>query len=150
MPSPPTSVFVYGTLKRGQLRETKWPREPRAIEDALVRGQLYDLGPYPALAPPALGSAGDRIAGEVWSFHRADVAEVLRVLDQIEGYDQPGEANLYERSEVRYELSDGRSGKAFTYFYAAGHDRLTARHRIAPAADGLCRWPRPGRIKGGT
>lgn len=43
-----TSVFVYGTLQRGEVREHCWPHAPVSIEWGTIRGQLRDLGEYPA------------------------------------------------------------------------------------------------------
>ena len=138
------SVFVYGTLKRGQLRESMWPRQPRSVTEALVRGNLYDLGPYPALLPPEVDSTGDTIEGEVWTFESLDLPEVLRVLDEIECYDQPGEPSLYIRAEITYETAADDVGTAFTYHFADRENLLRRATRIKPGADGRCRWPTKG------
>lgn len=106
-------VFVYGTLKRGQCREDCWPAAPVSIEPAWTRGSLWDLGPYPALL---LGS--DRVLGELWSFESGDISTVLRALDQIEGTNQPGLPNEYDRVQTR--VTSWRRGEvvANTYRYA--------------------------------
>jgi len=139
-----TSVFVYGTLKRGELREGMWPCAPLSVVEATIRGELYDLGPYPALLPAADDSPGDTISGEVWSFTADDMPEVLRVLDEIECYDQPGEPSLYLRAETSYRAADGQSGTAQVYYFADRESLVTQARRVAPGNDGICRWNAPG------
>jgi gamma-glutamylcyclotransferase (GGCT)/AIG2-like uncharacterized protein YtfP len=73
---PVDCVFVYGTLKRGQVRERSWPRQPLAVEPAWTLGRLFDLGPYPGLL-----AGTDRVLGELWRFAAEDLPETLRVLD---------------------------------------------------------------------
>lgn len=91
-----SAVFVYGTLQRGQERETCWPHPPRDIQPGYVTGQLFDLGPYPALV------AGDGVvAGELWLLDESNLAETLQVLDEIEGYVGPSGPNLYLRETTR-------------------------------------------------
>ena len=107
----PLAIFVYGTLKRGQCRERCWPVRPLSVEDAEVVGLLFDLGPFPALS-----HGRGRVAGELWRFDAADMAVVLAVLDQIEGYrNAPGDLYRRERVAVRcgVELES-----AWTYLFA--------------------------------
>lgn len=55
--------------------------------------------------------------------------EVLRVLDEIEGAGQPGEADLYRRVTIETFGVDGQTlGAAFAYRYAR-----------SPQADGFVR-----------
>lgn len=115
-------VFVYGTLKRGQSRETCWPKPPQLIQDAWTLGKLIDLGPYPALL-----AGGDRVLGELWSFTREDIAQVFTVLDQVEVTNQPGIPNEYDRVQVRVTLGDGNSVMASTYRYSSSEDAARAR-----------------------
>lgn len=95
-------VFVYGTLCRGQCREPCWPRRPVSVTVGYVRGHLFDLGPYPALLP-----GDDWVRGECWTLREEDMPETLRVLDAIEGFAQPGEADLYQRREIDIFRSAG-------------------------------------------
>jgi gamma-glutamylcyclotransferase (GGCT)/AIG2-like uncharacterized protein YtfP len=128
-------VFVYGTLKRGEARVRFWPRRPQVIEPATVRGELYDLGDYPALI-----AGDDVVAGEVWQFAAADLPETLAVLDRIEGYaNRPDD--LYRREVIDCSTPAG-TVSAWTYRYAR-LDRPQPSQRIAPDLDGLCRWSRP-------
>lgn len=129
----PAGFFVYGTLKRGELRESAWPHAPLAIAEATVRGQLYDLGPYPALA-----EGTELVLGEFWSFRPEDMQATLATLDRIEGFDQTPH-DLYQRRVVSCELPDQSTVLAWTYFYAR-LERLATASRIEPDAAGLCRW----------
>jgi gamma-glutamylcyclotransferase (GGCT)/AIG2-like uncharacterized protein YtfP len=131
----PAAIFVYGTLKRGEVREAMWPRQPQKIEPAEVRGALFDLGPYPALA-----AGDDRVAGELWHIGVADIPATLAALDQIEG--NRGRADdLYERIEIRCRTAAGEQS-AWTYRFAQPQ-QLTAAQRVRSSPDGLCRWSKP-------
>ena len=86
----------------------------RARISAKELAALFDLGIYPA-AIPAFDS---RVWGEL---HRmTQPAEVLRELDEIEGY-RPSEpdSSLYARLEASVTLDDGRTATAWAYFYNA-------------------------------
>ena len=109
-------VFFYGTLLTG------FSRRPRAGLDGkltfLARGSiqaaLFDVGLYPAAVP----SQDGRVWGEVHIMH--DPAEVLPVLDHIEGYRQgEPDRSLYTRIETPVTLEDGRVEAAWVYFYNA-------------------------------
>ena len=126
-----TSIFVYGTLKRGQLRASQWPRAPLDVASATTRGRLYDLGGYPALLP-----GDDLIAGEVWRMLPEDIDATLRVLDQIEGYDDSDD-DLYKREIVACRVADGHATKAFTYYFARP---LPEDFRVLPNSQGHCIW----------
>ncbi len=89
------ALFVYGTLKRQQLRGGMWPRPPLAVEPALVCGELYDLGAYPGLK-----AGNDWVLGELWTLQPEDMAITLQVLDAIEGYDAATDSGLYLRIEI--------------------------------------------------
>ena len=130
---PATSVFVYGTLKRRQVRERAWPRIPRRIEPAWTLGRLFDLGPYPALI-----AGGDRVLGELWHFTLEDLPETLHILDAIEGFrNEPGD--LYRRVVIECATESGVAARAYTYHYARP---LPASARLVPAnPSGFAVWP---------
>jgi gamma-glutamylcyclotransferase (GGCT)/AIG2-like uncharacterized protein YtfP len=133
MPDPPNAVFVYGTLRRGECRAIFWPYSPVAVETAFVRGRLYDLGPYPALAP-----GEDWIRGELWRLNPAHTAETLEVLDEVEGYSvSPGD--LYVRKVVECRTQSGDAYLASVYFYARP-ERLDERARVLPGKEGWCEY----------
>jgi gamma-glutamylcyclotransferase (GGCT)/AIG2-like uncharacterized protein YtfP len=134
MTAPIHSVFVYGTLQQGECRERCWPRPPRKIEPATVRGVLYDLGPYPALI-----DGDDLVAGELWHLAPEDVSITLAELDRVEAFTTAPD-DLYRRVVVTCQTNTS-TVQAWTYQYARTAD-LKPAQRILPSTAGLCRWKR--------
>ena len=99
-------AFFYGTLMTGFDRRRRIGIDPQMTFRARgwVQAALFDLGIYPAAVPAENG----RVWGEV--FELLDAEDVLRALDEIEGY-RPGEpdSSLYVRSLVPVHLPDGTS-----------------------------------------
>lgn len=127
-----TDFFVYGTLKRGECRESMWPRKPLRIREAFIQARLYDLGAYPAIRvdevdgdvvdhDKAFGGDWDWVSGEVWSFDRIDVPATLIALDEIEVTNQRGYRNLYDQVLVRaYDRPGSRTSRlALAYQYSS-------------------------------
>ncbi|MEZ6089069.1 MAG: gamma-glutamylcyclotransferase family protein [Pirellulaceae bacterium] len=136
-------IFVYGTLKRGECRQACWPRPPLRVDNAFVRGLLYDLGPYPALVP-----GDDWVMGEVWTIAAADRTSTLAVLDEIEGYDPDGKYNLYDRVELEWYGTPGADrseGRAMAYHFARRRGLLKLRPMKARVIEGydspVVVWP---------
>jgi len=130
--SQPSAIFVYGTLKRGGVREKCWPTKPLNIEPATVQGALYDLGPYPGLA-----SGADLVAGELWHFAEDDMPATLAALDEVEGYSGAAD-DWYRRTIIECRTSSGIV-LAWTYLYARTNE-LQDSQRIRPNANGSCQW----------
>lgn len=131
-------LFAYGTLG---------PADDRAAArdgwraDA-VRGDLFDLGPYPALVRPG-DPAADWVEGHV---RPVTTAELLTDLDPYEGVDD----GLFAR--VATTTRDGRSAWVYTYSApipagATGPLRrwAGARRRLAAGAATPVDPPRAGR-----
>ena len=130
------SVFVYGTLKRGQCRVSLWPVEPLSIQIGSVRGALYSRADYPAMTV-----GDDCVIGELWRFDQDSIPAVLETLDQIEGTNQPGQKDLYSRIITEVMSVDGVSlGQAWSYRYASDplDDGFVRIHAIA---GGAISWP---------
>lgn len=113
---PTTRLFAYGTLA---------PGDPATVaaggwEPDMVRGRLYDLGPYPALI--ALDAPD---AGWVEGFTRPVELETLS--GPLDAYEDVGHG-LYQR-----RLTTTRSGReAWVYMYSAP---------LPPGARGpIARW----------
>ena len=89
-------VFVYGTLRRGGVREMPglFP-DSKFVGDASVGGSLYDFGAYPGLL---LGESDSTVKGEVYEVGD----EILNRLDDIEA------SSFYRRKQV--EVSVGGRG----------------------------------------
>lgn len=98
-PTPPSAsrhVFVYGTLRRGDVRDiTRLRPVPQFVGLASVAGVLYDLGPYPGVV---LGGPA-RVTGEVYTIS----AELERQLDVIEEV-WPQQTGEYRKQAVRVRL----------------------------------------------
>ena len=144
-----TELFVYGTLKRGECRESMWPRKPTRIREAFVRARLYDLGAYPAIRVDALSEDDDAnvdddldwVAGEVWSFEPDAIDETIAALDEIEETNQPRTINLYDHVLVRVydhpgsSSHDGGNGSTLALAYQYSDDRrLSHLRRVRPAS----------------
>ncbi len=133
-------IFVYGTLKRGEVRARCWPRSAAHVVPATTQGWLYDLGPYPALI-----DGTDTVVGELWFVNESDLVETLRVLDEIECFGVD-DVDLYVRVTITCASLAGETFRAYTYHFAHPQD-LDSATRVAPDDDGLCRWPRHNQTK---
>lgn len=134
MPNAATTnaIFVYGTLKRGQCRQSRWPIAPHSILPAWVHGSLFDRSDYPAMT-----AGGDRVQGELWQFTADQIDQVLEVLDEIEAAPE-----LYRRVTVEaFDDQDQSLGTAWTYHYATdpANDGF---ERIEPDEKSRVGWPR--------
>jgi gamma-glutamylcyclotransferase (GGCT)/AIG2-like uncharacterized protein YtfP len=109
-------VFFYGTLMAGFDRRRRAGIDSKLtyVGRGSIQGSLFDLGIYPAAVPAPEGL----VWGEVYEM--ADPAEVLRALDDIEGYraDDP-DRSLYARAQADVTLPDGSRARAWVYFYNA-------------------------------
>ena len=144
------SIFVYGTLKRGQCRGAMWPVEPQEVSTVYTHGTLFDRQDYPAMT-----SGTDRVAGERWDFRPEQIPRVLDVLDAIEGANQPGLPDLYRRVIVgTWELfqdaeacpEKGRSRAAYTYHYCReplddGFTRVVSDQSLGERGISCVCWP---------
>lgn len=133
------SVFVYGTLKKDQLRGSMWPRRPLSIHPAIATGQLWDLGSYPGIY-----DGDDRILGELWTFAREDLQPTLDVLDGIEGYDPSSDSGLYLRRVIEVR-SNHEQIEAFAYFISDIRKWPGARRILpwseSPWGEQVALWP---------
>ena len=105
--------FVYGTLKRGQSNYPLVAAAVRGITPATIRGRLYDVGPFPALAV-----GDDAVSGEVLTVAPEALARLLVVLDDLEGYELGDpEGSMYVRRVVLATTVAGGTVRAYAYFY---------------------------------
>ncbi|MEM6688204.1 MAG: gamma-glutamylcyclotransferase family protein [Planctomycetota bacterium] len=130
-------VFVYGTLKRGQVRQACWPIRPIEIAEAWTRGALYNGPSYPAMR-----HGGDRVRGEGWCFDLQDRRLVLKVLDEIEGTYSDDRPNLYDRVLRGIHLlgESERSVEASLYLYATDPS-ADGFSRVQPDEEQWVTWP---------
>ncbi len=116
----PSHCFVYGTLKRGQSNYPLIAAAVRAASPATIRGRLYDVGPFPALA-----HGDETVSGELLLIASEALADVLVTLDDLEGYDVADPTgSFYLRGVVAATTADGREYAAYVYFYNRETDGL--------------------------
>ncbi|HTW62152.1 MAG TPA: gamma-glutamylcyclotransferase family protein [Terracidiphilus sp.] len=103
-----STIFVYGTLKRG-CRNHHFLKSAEFLGEALTEPgyRMIDCGSYPGMVR---ADNGERVTGEVY---RVD-ASLLAALDRFE--DAPDE---YLRTTIR--LSDGRAAQAYLYRGPTAH-----------------------------
>ena len=111
-------VFVYGTLRKGELRHHLLEHK-RFLGEAIAEGfVLYDLGDYPGMVP-----GEGRVVGEVYEVSW----EFLRTLDRVEGT-----PHLYRRETIEVCLESGQKLQGvFTYIYNGS----TADYKIIKSGD---------------
>lgn len=103
---PQRHVFVYGTLRRGEVNDIQRLRPaPRYLGPARIPGALYDLGPYPGMI---LGGPG-WVLGEVYAITRA-LEQQLDVIEEV----APVPSGEYARREVDVALQ-GRVLRCLVY-----------------------------------
>jgi gamma-glutamylcyclotransferase (GGCT)/AIG2-like uncharacterized protein YtfP len=98
------SIFVYGTLMKGQANYDYFMKEATFIGNGCISGyEMYDLGSFPGIIP------GDgSVNGEVY-----DVSDrELEAINRLEG-----EGSLYIKTEVEVELETGEKIPASAYVY---------------------------------
>lgn len=110
-----TTVFVYGTLKRGGSNHAFLAHQ-RYLGDARTAPgfTLYSLGDFPGMVRAPGDTAG--VTGELWVVDDGCLAE----LDRLEGLDE----GLYERIDVIL-APNHLATSAQTYLYARPNDGLS-------------------------
>jgi len=160
---PLLTLFFYGTLKRGHANHDRFCRGYLRVEEATVRGLLYDLpSGYPALVIPeedirAVGTAdpaydaarqqtlgrtevrrpeAPRVFGELFTFD--DPEERLPALDRLEGFDPTG-PSPYRRVLIPVETPSGAVILAWAYVTEESSGNHLPGGRWPPG-----RWPLSG------
>jgi gamma-glutamylcyclotransferase (GGCT)/AIG2-like uncharacterized protein YtfP len=91
-------VFIYGTLRAGEINDIGKAAARNALDmpllvgEATVRGRLFDFGNYPGLVPD---DDGIHVKGDVYQVDD----RLVSVLDEIEQV-YPGEAGLFIQHKV--------------------------------------------------
>lgn len=109
-------VFVYGTLRKHERNHYLLNEATLVAEQAWTDGSLYDTGlGYPAVKP----SSTEVVYGEIYSVDKAQ----LQKLDQLEGYDENSDDNLYDRKKqiISYDLGET---EAYIYTIADHNEKL--------------------------
>jgi gamma-glutamylcyclotransferase (GGCT)/AIG2-like uncharacterized protein YtfP len=106
------NVFVYGTLRAGQVNDISAAAArhdiaaPTLLGTASVRGRLFDFGLYPGLVVDA---AGVPVKGDVYEIDDKLVA----VLDEIEAV-YPGVEGLFSARQMTVDV-DGAAMQCLAY-----------------------------------
>jgi gamma-glutamylcyclotransferase (GGCT)/AIG2-like uncharacterized protein YtfP len=135
------NLFVYGTLKRGQSNHERFCQGLISVQEATVRGRLYELpfgfpalvvleadvratgttnyladaeaGRYEEVEPSETPSNWDTVRGELLAFD--DPEECLPTLDDLEVF-RPGAKSFYRRVLIPATLLEtGTTVPAWTY-----------------------------------
>lgn len=89
-------LFVYGTLRPGEFRYDFIEPYVTDVQPAMMpQCSLYTVGSYPFIVKECNGD----VVGEVLTIAPEHIDDVLRMLDDIEGYDPNSsfEQNLFSR-----------------------------------------------------
>jgi gamma-glutamylcyclotransferase (GGCT)/AIG2-like uncharacterized protein YtfP len=117
MTGPIHYLFVYGSLRSG-FRSAAYEyisRYFQFVSAGKVRGQLFDMGIYPAAVP----TSGDYfIIGELYKIkNENEFAWAMGQLDDYEGVNtEVGETRLYQR-DIAEVFSEIGSTPAWIYWY---------------------------------
>ena len=111
-------LFVYGSLRSG-FRSPAYEYISRYFDlvgDAKVKGELYDLGDYPAAIP---GNENKFIIGELYRIRNTkEFSWAIAQLDDYEGVNvESDEKKLYHR-EIAEVYVDKNITHAWMYWYS--------------------------------
>lgn len=117
-------VFVYGTLRMHESNHYLLASAKKVAEQAWTHGRLYDTGNgYPGM----LMDKKERVYGEIYQVTEKELEE----LDELEGYIQGKENNLYDRVRQSVYTDQGKI-KANVYIYL---DKLEEEKNYIPYGD---------------
>lgn len=107
-------IFTYGTLRRGWFNYEKI-LDGRTVEERPARLAgciLYDAGGFPFAVRKT--DCGDSVIGELMTINPAEYRDVLRLLDELEGYIPADSGSLFKRVKVSV-CTDAGSVRAWMY-----------------------------------
>jgi len=113
-PTPPSHLFAYGTLMKGEARHHLLePARITSIVAASISGELVNLGEYPGLRlSPYIKT---RVCGELIELEALD--DIMEKLDAEEG-------PQFRREMVNVTAENGRTQFAWTYVLASNAPSL--------------------------
>lgn len=109
-------IFVYGTLRQGQVNQHYLDEHGTFVSQGFIRGELFQIIDHHY---PAVLHGEQWVVGELYEFD----PQGLENMDALEGYiSQDNENNLYNRIEVEaYDQHKKPVGLAHTYFLNTTH-----------------------------
>ena len=110
-------LFVYGSLMSG-FKSPAYEYMSRyfnLVASAMIKGRLYDMGPYPAALP---ADEDVFIKGELYVIkNEPEFSYAIGQLDDYEGTTpEPGEPKLYRR-ELATVIHGSETTNAWVYWY---------------------------------
>lgn len=103
------TIFVYGTLRRGQPDHHLLEANVTKVEEATIPGIQYFMPD----GSRTVVAGVDRVAGQLLTC--ANLDEVLKQMDGIEGCDPLRTDNFVERIQVRATTADGVKHSCYVY-----------------------------------
>ncbi|WP_198510313.1 gamma-glutamylcyclotransferase [Bacillus solitudinis] len=101
------TLFVYGTLRRGEINHSFLKQANQKLQQCWVKGELHDTGAgYPIIRK----KESSRVYGEIYQVSKEELSQI----DELEDYHPNRPDNLYERVEQTVYTNQG-SLKAFVY-----------------------------------
>ena len=101
-----TTIFVYGTLMKGECNHFLIQNQQYKGKAVIHGFNLYSLGPYPGIRPSKYKHR--TVSGELYSIDE----EALRQVNRLEG-----EGSLYLLRYTEAQTSDGKTERAGIYVY---------------------------------
>lgn len=102
------TIFVYGTLLNGERNHNYLNEADLIYKHAWMHGKLYDTNcGYPVVKP----DNKEKVYGEVYRI----TDKQLKMINELEGYQENGTCNLYERITTVAYNDLGESIKVLTY-----------------------------------
>lgn len=103
-------LFVYGTLRRGEMNEFARYLHAHSthLGAARIRARLYALGWFPGAV--ASDDPADVVRGDLFALDPAHADAVLARLDEYEGSE-------FERRETEARLETGEAMRCWTYYH---------------------------------
>ncbi|MEO8171661.1 MAG: gamma-glutamylcyclotransferase family protein [Sediminibacterium sp.] len=111
-------LFVYGSLRSG-FHHPAYEYISRyftLVSEAKAKGNLYDMGEYPAAVP---SEQEVFIIGELYRVNNPEELDwAIAQLDDYEGvHTENGDAPLYRREQTLVYTKDGRQAEAWIYWF---------------------------------
>ena len=106
-------LFVYGTLLNHFKNDTLLAVEKflKFKSNGYLKGNLYDLGEYPAVVEDA--GTSEKVKGEIYLINNPE--KVFDILDEYEGVNEVEPE--YKRKKKVVTLSEGKKIKSWVYVY---------------------------------
>jgi gamma-glutamylcyclotransferase (GGCT)/AIG2-like uncharacterized protein YtfP len=125
-----STVFVYGTLKRGQGNNRLLSSSTfLTAAESVVQGQLKDLGGFPCwdMLSPVSDAPMAPVRGELWHVDLKD----FRQLDMLEGH-----PNFFYRTQADFRIPEFKNSVYRAWVYTLQHQAET----LCPIVEGAYEW----------